>query len=491
MALRIQIDREDTTPLYQQIAGQLRNQISTGQLPNGTRLPPVRELANRLGVNRITAHNAYGELQSGGWIESTVGKGTFVASEARPVALLQTLGENAGASAVLNDILPIRQMPALRSLAYAEPDPAYAPVDEFWGMLNIVRRERSSMLFYDNPQGDARLRVELARFVGDRGITAMPDDVMVTNGAMQMLSLASRVLASPGDDVLVEQPTYLGVFHMMKMQGLNPISVPWDDEGPRLDVIEHALKTRNPRYFYTVPYFNNPTGKAVSPTRRRELLDLAARYRLRIIEDDVYGFFGYDGPPPHALKADDPDDLIVYVSSFSKLVMPGLRVGWGILPASMFNNVLSLRRSDDMYGPSWVQRALAYYIQLGRLKGHIKRVIGIYRERRDAIVTALDRYMPPGVTWTYPAGGFSTWVTLPNDNMHQVYRRALEHSIAFTPGDAFMVPPGTNRHLRLCFVSQTPAELHNVIAILGDLIANTEVNTAADDTLDDVWTSLA
>ncbi|MBC7870470.1 MAG: PLP-dependent aminotransferase family protein, partial [Chitinophagaceae bacterium] len=297
MSLPLQINRQDNRPLYHQIASQIKNQISMGRLPPGTRLPSVRQVALKLGVTRLTVHNAYSELQADGWVESTVGRGTFVSENAQPMAILSAIGTQTSADAVLSNCAPIWHLPTLRSLAYANPDPTLAPIDDFWGCLTAMRRDVASLMTYESPQGDPMLRVELTNLLRERGVEAMPDEIIVTSGAMQALSLVTQALAQPGDRVLIEQPTYVGLIHILTTYGLKPISVPMDDEGPNLAAVERALKYDRPRFMYTIANYHNPTGQSMSLQRRRDLLALAAKYKLPILEDDVYGFLGYDGIP--------------------------------------------------------------------------------------------------------------------------------------------------------------------------------------------------
>jgi DNA-binding transcriptional MocR family regulator len=471
MTLSLHIDREDRRPLYQQIAAQIKNQISVGRLPPGTRLPPVRRLAESLQVNRLTAHNAYSELQADGWVQSTVGKGTYVIEQAQPLTLLSAMSNDFSAESVLQDINPIKQIPTLRSLAYSEPDTTLAPIDDYWGSMMALRREAAALMRYESPEGDPALCVELALFLNERGVNAMPDDILTTSGAMQGLSLTTQALTQRGDTVLVEEPMYLGLIHILKTYGIRTIPVPRDEEGPDLNVIERALVSDQPRLFYTIANFHNPTGLCMSPKRRRDLLDLAARYRLPIVEDDIYGMIAYDSPPPPALKSLDRADTVIYISSVSKMLMPGLRVGYIVPPAYLRNRILSLRRAADLYGAVFTQRALANFLHQGRLKAHLRRVIPIYRERRDAFLQALRHYMPPGVTWTHPSGGFSNWVTLPQANMRTIYQAALQRGVAFTPGTAFMVGGDTNRHMRLCFGMHPAEDLDAIVAMLGEIIA--------------------
>lgn len=468
MSLSIQLNRDDTRPIYLQIASQIRNQISVGRLPPGTRLPSVRAMAVNLHVNRLTVHNAYSELQADGWVESTVGRGTYVVEQAQAMTLLSTLSSEFSPINVLQDLAPIKQIPTVRSMGTAEPDPTLAPVDEFWGAMMALRREAATLMSYEIYQGDAKLRIELTHVLAERGISAMPDDIMVTSGAMHGLSLVTQAMTKPGDTVIIEEPTYLGLIHLLKMQGLRPIPVPLDTEGPRMDVLESVLKTESPTLMYTVPGFQNPTGLNMSPARRQEVLKMTRRYGVPLLEDDIYGVLAYDAPAPPAIRASD--DSVIYISSMSKMLMPGLRIGYVVAPPDITRKLLAARLANDLYGVPFVQRALANFLHMGRLKAHLRRVIPIYGARRDAILSALRRHMPAGVKWTEPQGGFCLWLELPYNNMMAVYQSALKHGLAFTPGAAFMVDNRSNRYMRLCFSTQPVEEMDALIGLLADLI---------------------
>lgn len=486
MSLSIQVNRDDSRPLYLQIASQIKNQISVGRLPGGTRLPSVRAMAQTLSVNRLTVHNAYSELQADGWVESTVGRGTYVVEHAEPMTMLSTLSTEFSSGNVLKDLVPIKQIPTLRSLATAEPDASLAPVDEFWGMLTALRRDAAKLMSYELYQGDAALRIQLVNVLEDRGVSAMPDDIMVTSGAMQGLAFSAQALTQPGDTVLIEEPSYLGLIHMLKMRRIRIIPIPIDNEGPDLDVLQHVLKTESPKAMFTVPGFQNPTGVNMSLERRRGLLEIANKHGFPVVEDDIYGALSYDGPAPQALRA--LDEGVVYVGSMSKMLMPGLRIGYVVAPPEIHRQLLSIRLAHDLFGPVFMQRALANFLHLGRLRAHLKRVIPVYRARRDTMMSALRRYMPAGVTWTTPKGGFCVWVTLPYDNMMAVYQTALKHGLAFTPGAAFLTNPQSNRHLRLCFSAQPTEDIDGLVALLADIIRAQGSRDQTQSTVSPIWT---
>ncbi len=470
MSLNLQLDRGAKTPLYQQLAGQIKERIGDGRLPPGTRLPPVRRLAEEMGVTRLTAQNAYAELQSGGWVEATVGRGTFVSRHVQADRFRSQLDHPTPESAI-RDIIRLEGSAGVHTLASASPDARLFPADEFWGALTSLRSELPNMVSYIPSQGEPALRVALCDHLRERGIDAHPDQILVTSGVSHGLALAARALARPGDAVLVEEPTYVGFLHSLKAHGLTPISAPLDDEGPDLEALERLIAQQRPRFFYTVPTFQNPTGRCMSLARREELLALCKRHGLMVVEDDIYAQLAYDEAPPPPLKVLDEGGLVVYAGSFSKTLMPGLRLGYALAPSPLAERILSLRRADDLCGAPILQRALAGFLQDGGHKRHLRRALPIYRERRDAIMAALQRSMPPGVTWTRPAGGFCTWLTLPaGHGFSGLLQAALEQGYAFAPGASFLAEPGPQQHVRICFGNQTPQTIRTGIELLAALI---------------------
>lgn len=471
MSLQINLDREAGRPLYQQIAAQIRAQIGAGQLPTGTRLPTIRQLSQSLGVTRLTVQSAYGELQAEGLIEATVGRGTFVASTAQPRSLMATLGRRINPDSVLNDLLQVTQIPVARSLAIADPDPMLFPAEEFWDSLGALRPNAAALLQYQLPQGDALLRVELAKLMQERGVEVVPDEIIVTSGVTQALSLVTQALARPGDTVVVEQPTYLGLLHILKAHGVRPVGVPLDAEGPQLDALERIAIQQRPRFFYTIPSFQNPTGICMSPARRRDVLALAERYGLLLVEDDLYSRLSYDNPAPPALKAGDSTGVVIYLDGVSKMLLPGLRVGYLVAPSPLREQLLSLRRSTDLCGPGLVHRALADFLHKGKLRTYLRRAVPRYRERRDTLLQALQRSMPDGVSWTTPEGGYCCWVTMPPSSaLGDLYQAALARGVVFTPGEVFLAEAEPHRHLRLCFGSQPPDVIREAVGVVGELV---------------------
>lgn len=469
--LDVILNRSSNQSLYRQIAEQIKTQIGNGRLPANTRLPTVRQLAQDLGVTRLTIQNAYGELQADGWIEATVGRGTFVSPSVQPVSLQPTIGQFLTPDSALSDMLEISQIIGVRSMAMAHPDPSLYPAEEFCDYLQRLRPIAANLFSYGPIQGDAELRVEVAKLVQEAGITAVPDQILITSGAMQAISLVTQTLTRPGDTVLIDQPTFLGTLNIIKAQHLRSQAVPLQPDGPDLEALEQAMQAHRPRFYYAIPNFHNPTGACTTPEKRGAILDLAARYNCLIVEDNIYGNLAYDSPPPPPLKAEDSHGRVIYLSGFTKDLMPGLRIGYVVVPPHLRTRLLTLRRSTDMCSPEMTQRALAHFLRDGGLKRHLRRVLPVYKGRRDTLMEALTAFMPGSVTWTRPGGGFCSWVRLPRYFAPgELYRLALQNGFAFTPGEAYLMEETEAEYLRLCFGNQSTAGIRAGVQLLSDLI---------------------
>lgn len=474
--MQLEIDRGHSRPLYLQVVEQMQERIRGGALAVGTRLPTIRALADELGLTRLTVHNAYAELQAQGWIESFVGRGTFVAMrpEVRRAPIMTAVMPPLPVRrhSILGEILEYSQQPGMISFAQAAPSPATFPVQEFnRAMQQVLAHDGRALFDYGCTRGERSLREQLAASLLDRSVEAPPEHLLVVGGAQQGIDLTLRSLLQPGDAVLVEEPTYLGMIERMDLQGLRLLGVPLDAEGIRLDALECLLQTQRPRLLYTVPTFHNPTGISMSLERRKGLLELAARYGLLILEDDIYGLLAFDAPALPPLKALDTTGLVIYLTSFSKVLMPGLRLGVLAATPPLLDALVAAKRLTDMHAPQLIQRAFAEYLSRGSFPAHVRAVRAVYRERRDVMVAALRRTMPPGTNFTIPAGGLSLWLQLPPGvRALDVYLEALDRGVACTPGEAFYADQPARGYLRLSFASPEPDAIRCGISILGNLL---------------------
>ncbi len=474
--MQLQIERRGQRPLYLQVVEQIQERIRSGALPSGSRLPPIRQLADELGLTRLTVHNAYAELQADGWIESFVGRGSYVAERPGvkaqmrpspvlpPVPLLQP--------GALGEIMRLAQQPQMISFAQAAAAPETFPAREFGRMVQHVLADEGAALFdYGLTQGDTALREQLSLYLLDRSVQLAPDHLLVVAGAQQGIDIVLRALVNPGDTVLVEGPTYLGMIERMQMQGLKLVAVPIDEQGIRPDALETAITLHQPKLLYTIPTFHNPTGVSMSAERQELLLDIARRHALPILEDDIYGPLAYDGPAPPPLKARDADGLVIYLTSFSKVFMPGLRLGVVAAAPPLLEALVAVKRFSDMHSPQLTQRALAEYLARGHFTGHLRHVRNLYRERRDAMVASLQRHFPSDATWRVPGGGFCLWVGLPPGlRSPDLYLEAIERGVAFAPGQMFFPEQPAQGFMRLSFAAHAPEGIEQGIAVLGELL---------------------
>lgn len=472
--MQIDLDRANREPLYRQLAASVQQRIRSGALPPRTRLPTVRQLAQQLGVTRLTVHSAYAELQAGGWIEATVGRGTFVAEQIEQLITPPEahLGREVTPTGMLADLLRMTQLPGLLTLARADPDPDLFPVRAWQRAVETALSQGGpGLMNYTTAHGDLQLRAALAELARERGVSVGPDEVMVLNGVNHGMALASDLLAGPGAAVLVEQTTYLGMLNVLHARNIRAVGVPLDDEGPVPEALEQLIITERPAFFYTIPTYQNPSGICMSATRRAAILELAERYRLPIVEDDIYSLISFEQAPPPAIKAADRSGLVIYLSSFAKNLMPGLRLGYAIASPDIVQRLARLRQAYDICSPLHTQRALAVFLEQGALQSHLRRVLPRYQERRDALLRAMARFFPAGVHWTHPLGGYSCFVRLPAGvNVTDLYLSAISRGLAFTPGAAFSAAPETHPHLRLCYGTESPDRLSEAVATLGSLL---------------------
>jgi 2-aminoadipate transaminase len=479
------LDRTSHVPLYAQIAAQLRDMMGTGALRIGDRLPPNRELARTLGVNRNTVTTAYAELVADGLVSSQVGSGTYISalpSAARSMAASNTtqaspmpwdaLLTNQTRDGWLHAMDASKQPSDVISLGYALPQAELFPLDDFRKCVDrVLRKQGRVLLQLGASRGYEPLQEYIASQMRVSGMSVKPDEILITNGCQQSLDLIRQILVGPGDEVALENPTYPGTLSIFCGHNSKFISVPVGAKGIDLDVLEDVMAQRRPKLIYTIPSFHNPTGVTMDLAARRRLIGLAIKYRVPIVEDDIYRELRYDGPSLPSLKALDEHGLVVYVNSFSKVGFPGLRVGWIAAPRIVIEHLDRAKQRCDLHASLLAQAAIHEFSKHGLLARHIKRVRRAYAERRDTMLEALGRYFPEEAAWNKPEGGMAIWVRLPESvNANQLLLQASESGVVFIPGDHFYSSaPQTNR-LRLSFTMADPPSIEEAVKRLGGLI---------------------
>ena len=385
-------------------------------------------------------------------------------------------------SSAIRELLKITQNPEIISFAGGLPAPEVFPTERFREACDRVLEKQARLaLQYGATEGYEPLREMIARHTSRYGVKAKPENVLLTSGSQQALDLIGKLLINPGDRVLVEAPTYLGALQAFNVYGAEYVSVPSDNDGLRSDLLEASLRL-GPKFMYVLPNFQNPGGTTLAEGRRHELVLLADRYGIPIIEDDPYGQLRYEGEHLTPLIVLDRENLrrddgysignVIYLSTFSKTLAPGLRLGWIVAPPEVISKLVQLKQGADLHTSTFVQMVAYEVARDNFLDEHIKLIRRVYRERRDVMLHAMEEIFPSEVTWTHPQGGLFLWVTLPEGmDCHQLFEVAIKENVAFVPGDSFYASNGHadegRLHFRLNFSNAAPEQIREGIRRLG------------------------
>jgi 2-aminoadipate transaminase len=478
LGLLPELDRSSIVPLYRQIYEYLREAILAGTLPESTRLPPERNMAQRLGVNRSTIVHAYRELVADGLIEQRVGSGSRVVGQLRgqperssSVPWWVTLppwrvGEFPN---VLGELAAKQEQGRISFVQGVAPDEP-SPLAELARSFGHVARDPRFVLSYGDSEGYEPLRAAIAARMNARGAgTVTPSGVIVLTGSTQGIAIVAQSLAEPGDEIIVESPSYPGALQVFQINGLRAIPVSVDDEGMRVDHVEAILRTRRPRFIYTMPSLHNPTNATMNADRRERLATIAKRAGVPIVEDDPYGPLNLHADPPLVALA---PDHVVYLSTFSKTIAPSLRVGWLSAPRTILERLLLRKQAYDMATSLYVQAAVTDYLERA-YEEHVTQLRAELALRRKLADDAIARYWPPSLKASGPGGGFYVWVTTPRELRARVLLDAAERrGASFLFGEAFFATSGGDHHFRLALTPVTREEIGEGIARIGDAIAS-------------------
>ncbi len=486
--MEIQIDRTSKQAIYRQIAALLRGVVRSGEMPQGARLPATRVLARQLGVHRHTIVEAYRVLEREGLLRSGVGAGTFV--NATEPGLTERRAERAAPAPfswtrllrdprVLEDD-PGRWQPTRAHLPQgaiqltgAIADRRLFPVGDFADCMRAVLADASgAILDYSSPEGDEALRNWVVEWLQRAGVENLDvGRVFIVSGSQQGLDILARLFLAPGDPVVLEAPTYTGAFLALRHAGARIVTVPVVEDGLSAQALDEVLSRTPVKFLYTMPGFQNPTGICMSAARRVEVLELARRHSLAIVEDHFDSDLVYWGDAPRPLLADDHEGQVIHLGTFSKMLFPGLRLGWMVVPRDLADSVRQVRWAIDLASATLTQRAMACFCQAGHLDRHLARVRRVNGRRLKAMLRALENHFPAEARWTRPSGGLTLWVELPDSiDTRELLHRSIGRGVIFSPGGAFY-PDGSGHHaLRLSFNRESEARIERGVAVLGELI---------------------
>ncbi len=384
-------------------------------------------------------------------------------------------------SSVIRELLKLTEQPDIISFAGGLPAPEVFPVKEFQAACNAVLEQHGAQaLQYSTTEGHRPLREMIARHNARYSVDVTADNILITSGSQQALDFVGRLFVNRGDYIVVESPTYLGALQAWNAYGAQYISVPMDENGMIVDELEEALR-KGPKFIYVLPNFQNPSGSTLSLERREKLIELADKYGVPIIEDDPYGQLRYEGEHlPSVVYLDSKfrgpngghySGNVIYLSTFSKLLAPGLRLAWVIAPPEVIRKLVMTKQAADLHTSSFNQYVAYEVGKGGFLDEHVKVIRATYKERRDVMLEMMEEMFPPEVSWTHPQGGMFLWGILPEGmDAADALKIAIERKVAFVPGAAFHANGGGANTMRINFSYSSPDTIREGITRLGTVL---------------------
>ncbi len=383
-------------------------------------------------------------------------------------------------SSVIRELLKFAEEPDVISFAGGMPAPEVFPIEEFKkACITVLEKNGPASLQYGSTDGYTPLRDMIARHSARYGINISRENILITSGSQQALDLLGKIFINPGDHILVESPTYTGAIQAWRAYGAEFIPVPLDDHGMLTSELEARLRA-GIKFIYALPNFQNPTGSTLSYERRLKLIELADRYGVPIVEDDPYGQLRYEGENLPTLAVLDSQTRsqnecysgnVIYLSTFSKTLAPGLRLAWVIAPVTVINRLVQAKQGVDLHTSTFNQIVAYEVAHGGFLDEHVKIIRKIYKERRDVMLDTLEENMPEGVSWTHPKGGLFLWATLPEClDAQTLFPDAVAEKVAFVPGTSFFAEGGGDNTMRLNFSNATPEKINEGIYCLSNVV---------------------
>lgn len=453
----LKVDRNMGEPLYQQLYEQIRILIVNGTLLPDEKLPPIRSLSERLGVNNVTVINAYKTLESNGYAYSKAGSGTFVrSSQSLPPSMIigaQTTG------------VTYPEKECLIDFSTSTPNDELFPIGDFKDVLNqVLDRDGGKAFSYQEPQGYYPLREALQSYFKDNGISSSREDIHIISGAQQGIDIAAKTTVGFNDTIVIESPTYAGAIAVFRSRGANIVEIPMEEDGINTEELEQVLKNTRVKLIYVMTSYQNPTGVSYSEDKKLQLLYLAQKYDTYILEDDYLSELSFSNISTMPIKALDGADRVIYIKSFSKIFMPGLRLGAVIAPAALRKGMLSSKQTTDISSSSLMQRAFDLYLRKKRWHSHIRYMQEAYKDRYEAMKEALKEEFSEA-EYMDPKGGIHMWVKTPVDSSI-LGASARSMGVVIAPGSVFYVDERKSNYFRLSFAAEDKQSIEKGIRLL-------------------------
>src|SRR3954469_9440207 len=380
-------------------------------------------------------------------------------------------------SSAMRDLMAITERPEVISLAGGLPDTSTFPAESLAALLSkLAATDSARALQYAPTEGMAAVGEAIATVMAAEGMDVDPEDVLVTTGGQQVIDLVCKTLVDPGDVIVAEAPTYPGAVPAFSAYQADVVQIAMDDDGMRVDELEDTLarlerEGRRPKFIYTVPSFQNPAGVTLSLPRRRRLVEIAAARELLVLEDNPYGLLRYEGDPLPTLRSLDGGRYVVYLGTFSKILSPGIRLGWAAAPGPVFDKLNLGKQASDLCSSSFSQAFVAAYFAHADWRDYLAVLRDVYRRRRDVMLEALEEFLPAEAHWTRPGGGLFIWATLPDYiDTTDLLARALDDNVAFVPGRQAYLDGRGGSSMRLNFSGVNEDEIREGVRRIGKVV---------------------
>ena len=485
--MNILLDRKSSKPIYLQIRDRISRLIKSGALQTGERLPSIRSLAEKLQVNKLTILEAYSILEADGVVFARQGSGYFINQKNLLSSNMKStfapaqnviIPDGVGSSFFEIHVSAIKaqNQAGMINLSYGLPRP---PQDIGLIGRRALNKSVDNLFAYDSPQGNLTLRRQVAQMLVQKGLEVTSENLIITNGSEQGLSLAMNYYLQRDDWVIVEAPTYHGAIALLENIGAKIIGIPMNAEGMNLELLEKYLESHRPKLIYTISTLHNPTAITTTQSHRQQLLALAEKYQCPILEDNAYEGLNFDietaenelesVPPP--IKAIDKQDLVNYIGTFSKTLIPGLRVGYMVVTGDQYQALLEQKLLNDVHTSNFSQAIVSEYLASGHYRRHRKKLQSENLLSLNIMLQAMERYFPEEAKWTVPQGGLFLWVQLPEKiSIAEIRSQAVKENVLFASGSAFFPNKQGYPAMRLSFSNVSEAEIDLSVSILGRLL---------------------
>ena len=480
MDFELELERNNKTNLYVQLYKKMKKKILNKVIKEHDKLPAIRELAEKVGVNPATVVKAYNLLERDELIYKKVGSGSFVAPVKRSIDN-NSIDEGQYLQEDAFDMLGHGQVQLDQSINFASATPSASlfPVEDFKFAINgVLDRDMGEAFTYQKSQGYYPLRQSVNAYLRELGIKSDIDNVQIVSGAQQAIDLLVKVLINYGDKVLVEEPTYSGALSALRSRDAEIEGIPLKSDGMDMEILKEKLKASDIDLVYVMTSFQNPSGISWSSEKKKELLNLSQKHNFLIIEDDCLSELYFDSERPAALKTYSNSERDIYIKSISKIFMPGLRLAFVVLPEELLPSVLAAKHATDISSAGLTQRSFDLYLREGLWYKHLERMRKLFGERYNFMCSSINKYLPEEIKQVYqPKGGLYFWMKLPEEiKCKDLYLKAGERGVAFLPGNLFLANQDNPPYFRLSFaaVDQNEIEtgIRNLAAVCRDLLNN-------------------